>query len=333
MTTVPSSSSSSVSSLLLLVVVVVSTICVSVDGVGAFAPITTQPAFVPHQTSVDKNHHRHDALSNHLVSHPRRVHAQNKNGFVLFMGWGPDPIWSDATVKTNDEANQSGNSVVMTVDVPPETAQEYKIPGQYVQVRLNDDTKPLFLAIASAPSPENAQFEFLVKKTDDNGWMTSAAPGSTVQVSQVLGGGFPIEENIEGFKYDFPTQNVLLFAAGSGIAPIRAAIESQQLNTSGETGRTARLYYGVRTESDLCFVDSFANWETTFGIEVVPVLSQPGGDWQGRTGYVQSVLEEDGLQIPRNTGALMCGMKGMADAVKDLLSKAGVFEGRILTNF
>jgi hypothetical protein len=44
-----------------------------------------------------------------------------------------------------------------------------------------------------------------------------------------------------------------------------------------------------------------------------------------------STIEEDGLLIPRNTGALMCGMKGMADAVKDLLSKAGVFEGRILS--
>jgi NAD(P)H-flavin reductase len=120
--------------------------------------------------------------------------------------------------------------------------------------------------------------------------MTGAAAGTTVQISQVLGGGFPIEENFEGFKYDFPTQNILLFAAGSGIAPIRAAIESQQLKVSGGSGRTARLYYGVRTESDLCFVDSFATWEESCGIEVVPVLSQPGSDWQGRTGYVQSVL-------------------------------------------
>ena len=44
------------------------------------------------------------------------------------------------------------------MDVNPETAAEYKVPGQYVQVRLNEDTKPLFLAIASAPSPENAKF-------------------------------------------------------------------------------------------------------------------------------------------------------------------------------
>jgi hypothetical protein len=145
---------------------------------------------------------------------------------VLFMGWGPDPIWSSSEVKTNEAANQSGKSVSITIAVLPETAQDYKTPGQYVQVRLNEDTKPLFLAISSAPDAENAVFEFLIKGTDDNGWMTTVAAGAKVEVSQVLGGGFPIEENLEGFKYDFPAQNVLLFAAGSGIAPIKAAMES-----------------------------------------------------------------------------------------------------------
>ena len=145
------------------------------------------------------------------------------------MGWGPEPVWSTAQVKTNQAANQSAKSVSITVTVPPETATEYKVPGQYVQFRLNEETKPLFLAIASPPNGENAEFEFLIKKTPDNGWITDAAPGTLVQISQVLGGGFPMQENLEGFKYDFPTQNVLLFGVGSGIAPIKAAMESGTL--------------------------------------------------------------------------------------------------------
>ena len=141
-------------------------------------------------------------------------------------------------------------------------------------------------------------------------------------------------ENLEGFKYDFPTQNVLLFATGSGIAPIRAAMESGQLNVAGSStgGRTARLYYGVQNPDELCFVDQFGAWEQQ-GFQIVPVLSQPPADWEGRTGYVQAALEEDGVPIPRNSGALLCGMKGMAESVKDILLKAGVFEGRVLTNF
>ena len=107
-----------------------------------------------------------------------------------------------------------------------------------------------------------------------------------------------------------------------------------QLNIagSGSGGRTARLYYGVQTPADLCYVDKFSEWES-MGIQVVPVMSQPTEGWQGRVGYVQTCLEEDGVPIPRNSGALLCGMKGMAESVKDILTKAGVFEGRILTNF
>jgi hypothetical protein len=145
---------------------------------------------------------------------------------VLFMGWGPEPVWSPATIRTTQSANKSGKSVSLTVAVPPETAQAYKIPGQYVQIRLNADTKPLFLAISSAPDTENAVFEFLIKKTDDNGWMTDATAGTAMEVSQVLGGGFPMAENLDSLKFDFPTQNVLLFGVGSGIAPLKAAMES-----------------------------------------------------------------------------------------------------------
>ena len=250
----------------------------------------------------------------------------------LYMGWGPEPVWSSAKVTSNTPACPSEQCVSVVLEINPESAKEYTVPGQYVQVRLNEDTKPLFLAMASPPphDSENASpFEFLIKKTDGNEWITSIAPGTSLQVSQVLGGGFPVQDNLDGFKYDFPTQNVLFFGVGSGIAPIKAAVESGSVVTDG---RSARLYYGERTPQDLCFTDLFQEWEQ-MGVEVVPVLSQPPDSWEGRTGYVQNALEEDGVPIPRNSGALLCGMKGMAESVTEILSKAGVFEGRILTNF
>jgi len=267
-------------------------------------------------------------------------------GSVLFMGWGPDPVWSSGTVVSNFDACPSRSCISLTVTVTPATLKEFAVPGQYVQVRQagkgdSDDNKPLFLAIASPPPAEAdeaagapSEFEFLIKKTDNNGWITDAGEGLEVEVSQVLGGGFPIKEEIEGIKYDFPTQNVLLFANGSGIAPLRSAIESGQLGTL-DGGRSARLYYGVATPSDMPYAERFPAWEK-MGIEVVPVISRPeevDGGWLGRVGYVQTALEEDGVAIPRNTGALMCGVKGMCEGVKDILTRAGTFEGRVLTNF
>mmetsp|Transcript_25722 Transcript_25722/g.36294 ORF Transcript_25722/g.36294 Transcript_25722/m.36294 type:complete len:315 (-) Transcript_25722:167-1111(-) len=304
---------------------------------GALALFGTASAFVPAGT---KKALTFSEPGTAFVKHgiPRSSASSPASSSVLFMGWGPEPVWSGASVLSNEAACPSETCVSLQVEVSPDTAAEYKFPGQYVQVRLNDNTKPLFLAIASAPlASEDAPsvFEFLVKKTDENEWMTNAASGSTIQVSQVLGGGFPVEENIEGFKYDFPTQNILLFAVGSGIAPIKAAMEDEsflKVGKAGGGGRSARLYYGVRHPEDLCFVSEFQKWEEN-GFQVVPVLSDPPEAWQGRSGYVQNALEEDGVPIPRNSGALLCGMKGMAESVKDILTKAGVFEGRVLTNF
>jgi NAD(P)H-flavin reductase len=297
--------------------------------------LASAKAFVPSRFAVHPttNQQQFDTPSVRIAA-PFGIQSRQPCGSLLFMGWGPEPIWSAAEVKTNEAANQSGKCVSLKVVVPPSAAEEYTIPGQYVQFRLNEDTKPLFLAIASAPSKENAEFEFLIKKTDDNGWITNAPAGTKVEISQVLGGGFPMKDNLEGFKYDFPTQNILLFSAGSGIAPIKAAMESGQLNVAatGGGGRTARLYYGVQTADDLCFVSKFPEWES-LGFQIVPVLSQPSPEWNGRTGYVQNCLEEDGVPIPRNSGALLCGQKGMAESVKAILTQAGVFEGRVLTNF
>eukprot|EP00980_Cylindrotheca_fusiformis_P028286 scaffold22589_cov138-Cylindrotheca_fusiformis.AAC.49 len=276
--------------------------------------------------------HNKIAYSSSLVPN-QFVPPREQRGCVLYMGWGPDPVWSSAHVESMDVANESGASVRMILQVLPETAAEYTVPGQYVQLTLNEETQPLFMAISSPPNAESPYFEFLIKRTENNAWLADAEPGTQLSVSQVLGNGFPMDDNLEGFKYDFPTQNILLFASGSGIAPIKAAMESGQLNVAaGGGGRTARLYYGVRTAEDLCFVDKFQEWES-MGYQVVPVLSRPSDGWNGRTGYVQNCLEEDGVPIPRNSGALLCGQKEMAQSLKDILTKAGVFEGRILTNF
>jgi hypothetical protein len=40
------------------------------------------------------------------------------------------------------------------------------------------------------------------------------------------------------------------------------------------------------------------------GMIIVPVMSNPTGAWNGKKGYVQAVLKEDGVRVPRNTGML-----------------------------
>ena len=203
-----------------------------------------------------------------------------------------------------------------------------------MQVRSGEDAKPSFFAIASAPGASANEFEFLVKESEGSKWFTSAAEGTQVEVSQVMGGGFPISENLNGKKFDFPCQNVILFAAGSGIAPIRAAIEQKGAGGLNlKDGRSCKLYYGAQTLSKMAYQDKFDEWKS-LGVEVIPVISQSeGSGWQGAIGYVQNAARADGIATPRNTGVLLCGMKDMAIAVKELCSEAGVEEERVLTNF
>ena len=52
----------------------------------------------------------------------------------------------------------------------------------------------------------------------------------------------------------------------------------------------------------------YEEWEQK-GVKVVPVLSRAVGESGGSTGYVQDLLKERGVRVPKNTAALLCGMR------------------------
>jgi len=84
---------------------------------------------------------------------------------------------------------------------------------------------------------------------------------------------------------------ILMMGGGTGFAPLKAMIED--LIHAGDS-RPIRLYWGVRTESDLYarkLIDEFARHHPDFSF--VPVLSEPSPGWHGRTGLVHLALLED----------------------------------------
>ncbi|KAG5183336.1 hypothetical protein JKP88DRAFT_54230 [Tribonema minus] len=260
-----------------------------------------------------------------VSARPRATSRQT----VQCNAWATEVEWKTASLVSNKKAADGLYS--LTVDAG-EISTGYKMPGQYVQIKTGDE-KAGFYAIASAPKTDG-MFEFLVKETDTNKWLTQMKSG-TLDMSAVMGNGFPIKEEFTGYKYDFPVQNVILVATGTGIAPIRAAIESGllEVDTSGPFGRSCTLYYGAHSPERMAYQDKLEEWESK-GMTVVPVMSAPAaGAWNGRTGFVQKALGEDGVRVPRNTGALLCGQKEMVAEVKDILGGAGVFAGRQLLNF
>lgn len=271
-----------------------------------------------------------DAFAPHVAPRPRAAlpaRSTAAGGFVLFMGWGDDVEFKTATVVSNAAAAEGIRSI--TVEAGDDILGPYAVPGQFVQIKETPEGKAGFYAIASAPGASAGSCELLIKESagndwsPGNAWLCGAEAGAELIMSPAMGGGFKVAEKLAGDD----VTDVLLFAAGSGISPIRAVIESGALE-----GKDVTLYYGARGTDAMSYQDKFDAWEAA-GVKVVPVLSQGGDDWTGRKGYVQAALAEDGVAAAGATGALLCGMKGMAEDVTAALTAAGVEEGRVLTNF
>lgn len=253
-----------------------------------------------------------------------------------------DTDWNSVKVIENSVICEDHRYIVINVGTTFETGSlcdAYRFPGMYVQMRENESGKPGFFALSCAPNMQGI-FEFLIKETEGTQWLTNLKVGDSVQMSPIMGKGFPTTAKLDMFQYppipeDALPTDILLFATGSGIAPIRAAIESRLNGINPKNRKSVKLYYGARYPERMAYMDRFKLWESD-GIEVIPVMSRPDGSkepWQGRTGYVQDALKQDGIANPKKTGVLLCGVKGMTEDVKAFCVEAGVAEDRILFNF
>lgn len=210
----------------------------------------------------------------------------------------------------------------LQVDIGPSVAQ-YLVPGQFIQAKVSDESKPGFFAIASAPDVKNSSIELLIKRQGETAEALASVPvGTAIQVSPVMGKGFQVE-NIP--PSSFP--NIYIFATGSGISPVKALIESGLLDSRNRENVT--LYYGVRSPAAMAYADRLSSWSDDHGVRVVPVYSQLG------QGYVQDVFASQGGVggNGKTSAAVLCGQKGMTEAVIAALTDAGVERENILMNF
>lgn len=211
----------------------------------------------------------------------------------------------------------------LTLTLPPELARAHQAPGQVVKLRGRAGEG--YFAIASAPS-EHGRIDLLLKRGAEvaDALVESAAPGAPVDVSAPFGRGFPMGEARD--------RDLLLFAVGSGISPIRAVV--QQVIAARASYRRVALFYGQRGHHEFAYRKEQPEW-TRSGVQVVLCASGASDKWEGARGYVQEVAEALGwLDIdPRGAVAFLCGMKGMVSSVREVLGRAGVDGARTFLNF
>jgi NAD(P)H-flavin reductase len=142
--------------------------------------------------------------------------------------------------------------------------------------------------------------------------------------SRPLREGLPVGE-AEG-------EDVLLFAAGSAIAPIRSLV--QHLIGHRERFGRVTLFYGQRHGAEFAYLGEHMAWERR-GVRIVLCPSAADDAWQGLRGRVQEVARSlaFGGCPPGEAVAFVSGMTAMVEDVRRTLAQAGIPPERVHANF
>ncbi|HEX6957981.1 MAG TPA: FAD-binding oxidoreductase [Ferrovibrio sp.] len=137
-------------------------------------------------------------------------------------------------------------------------------------------------------------------------------PGDKVAVEGPRGISF-LRENHSG--------PILALAGGSGLAPIKSIVE-RALKLGMK--QPIHLYFGVRDERDLYLEEHFRALEKQHAnFTFTPVLSQPSGPTERRTGFLAEAVKADHPALD-GAKAYLCGPPVMVETCMTALSAAGL---------
>jgi CDP-4-dehydro-6-deoxyglucose reductase len=171
---------------------------------------------------------------------------------------------------------------------PPAVDFSFK-PGQYLDILLPGGRRRSF-SIASPPH-DSRLLELHVRRVEGGEFSEWLFAGGTSKTSDAV---ITIEGPMGQFFYrDKPcgAGPLLLVGGGTGLAPLLSILRHVIENA---IGRELTLYWGVRDMRDL-YADATVRQLLSAAprLRYVPVLSEPGAQWRGRTGYVHAAVLED----------------------------------------
>ena len=227
-------------------------------------------------------------------------------------------------VEITSVREETPTSTHLDVAPDPKMIKTYRVPGQYVAIRLpprggalGPGPKEGYFALANPPAEE--KFSFLVKKSSPlSKKLAGLKKGGLIELSEIQGKGFAMER-VRG-------RHVLLLAVGSAIGPIRAAL-LHMLKTPGNH-QSITLYFGAINAREFAYAAEFSEWKKK-GVKLVRTVYPPDPSWKGLNGFVQNHLPKT---LPADTAALLCGMDRMVQAARKKLNELGVPENLILVN-
>lgn len=207
----------------------------------------------------------------------------------------------------------SADVMKVVLRLPP-TVDFIFLPGQYVDVIGQDGVRRSYsLANSSAA---DKRIELHIRAVSGGAmseyWFGRAKENDLLRINGPLG---------TFFLRHAGGRDLVFLATGTGIAPVKAILESIGALPEVERPRSVTLYWGGRTLKDLYW--NGAGISTAY--RNVRVLSRADNTWGGVRGYVQHACLADGFD-PVRTIVYACGSDAMIHSAKKLLISAGLPE-------
>jgi len=203
------------------------------------------------------------------------------------------------------------NVVEVILRLPPNSKLTY-LPGQYLDIICEGGLRRSY-SIANAQR-DDGKLELQIRKVEQGlmsqYWFSSAKTNDLLRLEGPLG-TFSLREK--------DAKNIVFLATGTGIAPVKAMLEQLLLNPSMAAGKKVFIYWGGRRLSDIYWNPQLQGLDATF----IPVLSRGDAQWAGRTGYVQSALVEDAVDLTQSV-VYACGSEEMIHSARDVLTSSGL---------
>jgi sulfhydrogenase subunit gamma (sulfur reductase) len=194
-------------------------------------------------------------------------------------------------------------------------------PGQFVMVSLQGIGE-VPISVCSSPARRDS-FDLCVRAA---GKVTRSLhklkAGDDVDIRGPYGKGFPIRI-LEG-------NDILMVAAGLGIAPLRALI-TYVLDNRRDFGKV-HILFGCKQPKDMLFSDELDRWNERTDLHYACTVDRADPEWAGNVGVITTLIPGVDI-VPLRTFAAVVGPPVMYKfVIKELLAK-GIPDRQILLSF
>ena len=245
------------------------------------------------------------------------MHDKGGDGQERLAGWLRILNHEDDEAKRQDlltRLRQDFLTVADLFDSFPENVPEFEL-----LIQLLPKLKQRLYSIASSPHAHPQQIRIMVSVLSvpkPNGimdygvashYLAGQAPGAKVRMAIK-----PAPRRLP----DSPDGPVIMIAAGTGIAPLFAALEDRAaLGVSASSARPVALYFGCRNEGEFLERAQMLKWRAEGILSRLNVaFSRAGPD----KAYVQDALDADGVRVAKDLAHPACHVMICGDATMAL---------------